>query len=425
MTYPSSYWAATAPQHNLPGTATGTIRCDVAIVGAGLTGLSTAYHLRKHQVKVTVLEGQTVGWGASGRTGAQVNTGFRPSFRTIQRRWGLEAAQDALNMSIEAVQLVGQLVATESLDCNFTQSGFIRAAITERDLETLADEQRFMADEGYATRMLDASDLQQELQSPLYVGGLLETLPSQIHPLKFVRELARVCQQAGVEIWEHSPVIEKISGATGSQNVVLRTPFATIHAEAVVLATNGYTTPIQSREITRITRSVLPVGSFIIVTDPVPEVVSLIPHNRSIADTGTLTTHFRRLPDNSLLIGGRIGPNDSDDKMMHSLAGIIHEIFPSLAQVGVRYQWGGYVGVTRDFLPRLGHRNQLYYAMGCNGHGVALGTYFGKYLAQKLTHSDIRSNWLEKLGLPVMPGKHLGTKAINFYSKLQRNPFQR
>lgn len=418
-----SYWEATVPKRQPQGRAYGSIQCDVAIIGAGLTGLSAAYHLRQNQVEVAVFEGQTVGWGASGRTGAQVNTGFRPSFRTIQNRWGPESAAEALFMSVDAVKLVRELVATRGLDCDFTPSGFIRVASSRRDLDGLADEQRFMASQGYHAQIVDAEGLQEELRSPLYVGGLLETLPSQIHPLKFVQELSRVCLETGVRLFENSPVIDVSTSPETSSPVVLRTPDATITADAVILATNGYTTPIDSRAMRRITRSILPVGSFIIVTDPLVELSRLIPHNRSVADTGTLTTHFRRLPDNRLLLGGRIGPDDSDTSMGRLLQEKVIRLFPSLDAVTVSYQWGGYVGVTRDFLPRLGQREGIYYALGCNGHGVALGTYFGRYLAHRIIHPNAPRCWLEQLGLPAMPGRRFGTQAVSWYSKLSRHPF--
>ncbi len=418
-----SYWEATVPERQPQDKAYGSIQCDVAVVGAGLTGLSAAYHLRQHHIAVAVFEGQTIGWGASGRTGAQVNTGFRPSFRTIQRRWGSEAAADALSMSVDAVNLVRQLVDSLDLNCDFTPSGFIRAAVSHRDLDALADEQRFMTGHGYPTQILDAKGLRDELQSPLYVGGLLETLPSQIHPLKFVRELARVCQESGVHLFEKSPVMSLVTGPDTSSRIVLQTPDATITADVVVLATNGYTTPIDSRAIRRITRSILPVGSFIIVTDPLVALSTLIPHNRSVADTGTLTTHFRPLPDNRLLLGGRIGPNDSDNNMGRLLQEKLSRLFPTVDSVPVSYQWGGYVAVTRDFLPRLGQRDGVYYALGCNGHGVALGTYFGRYLAHRIIHPNSPPCWLEQLGLPVMPSPRLGEQALSLYSKLSRNPF--
>ena len=404
---PVPYWLDTAP----PGPDRTAVeiggRTDVAIIGAGLTGLSAAVHLARKGAQVTVLEQQTVGWGASGRNGGMATTGLAIGFLTAVARYGIPTAKALYLAYNEAIDTVEKLVVEEDIDCDFARTGKLNLAAKPAHYERLARTHEALAELiGYETQLVPRKNIRSEVGSDHYYGGMADSQGAGLHVGKFVRGLAEAAAGLGVTIHEKAPVT-KARRISGTQHD-LTTPVGTLRADKVLVATSGYT----GSPFRWLRNRIVPVGSFIIVTEPLRQEVvdELMPTRRMASDSKNLLYYFRITPDNRLLFGGRarfaMSSPESDVKSGRILRKGMLSVFPQLDGVRIDYCWGGLVDLSLDQMVHAGEQDGLFYSVGYSGHGVQMATHMGRQMADVIDGRPAANIW-RGLNFPRVPG-HFG-----------------
>ena len=380
---------------------------DVAVVGAGLTGLSTALHLARKGAKVAVFERDTVAFGASGRNGGMATTGLSIGFRDAIARYGFPAASAYFLTYNDAIDTVEKLVGEEGIDCDFARTGKLSLAAKPGHYDGLLKTHEALADRlGYETHMVPRSEMRSELASDHYHGAMVDPKGAGLHVGKFTRGLAEAAAAVGVEIHEKASV-DAVVNVGGTRHEV-STARGSVRADQVLVATSGYT----SRPFRWMQLRIAPVGSFIIVTEPLGKEVcdQLMPHRRMASDTKNLLYYFRITPDHRLLFGGRarfaMSSQQSDAKSGRILQEAMASVFPQLARTKVDYCWGGQVDMSLDRMVHAGEHDGLYYSLGYSGHGVQMATYMGKQMAEYMNGTEDANPW-RGLAFKRIPG-HFG-----------------
>jgi glycine/D-amino acid oxidase-like deaminating enzyme len=349
-------------------------RTDVAIIGAGYTGLAAARALARRGADVTVLERHTIGWGASSRNGGFVLPGFKPEVEALARRLGVTEARRLFELSLQAICALEATIAEEAIDCGYVRSGTVVLAARPGHLAGLEASRRFLRNElAHETVVLGPAELRSEIGSARYFGGLLDPFAGSVQPALLLRGLAAAAERAGARLVERAGVVG-IHRAGGG--ITLTTERGTVVARDVLVATNGYTGPA----VPALQRRVVPVGSYVIATAPLaPDLAArLIPRRRVLSDTKNLLFYFRLSPDGRLVFGGRAAFTPTAvARSAAILRGGMVEVFPELADVPVEYAWDGRVAFTLDQMPHAGVLGGVHYALGYGGHGVALATWLG------------------------------------------------
>ncbi|MBM7068293.1 FAD-binding oxidoreductase [Actibacterium sp. 188UL27-1] len=375
--YPASYYAATTDLLPLCPVAQGDLTCDVAVVGGGYTGLSAALHLAERGYDVVLLEAQRVGFGASGRNGGQVATGQRLDQEALEDLVGTDEARRLWELSLSSVDLVHDLCDRHGIACDW-QDGLIEALHTKGLAREASRYPDHMATQYGYTRMrnLDRAEMREAVESPAYVGGVLDEGSGHLHPLKYALGLARAALNAGVRVFEQSRVSNLVAG----DPVQLTTTHATVTARHVLLAANGYLGDLAPA----VAAYVMPINNFIVATAKLDNPEALIARNRAVADSKFVLNYFRRSADGRLLFGGGESygyrfPRDIARTVRRPLA----QIFPQLAKIPFDYAWGGTLAITMSRLPHVTRlRGNILSASGFSGHGVALGTLAGQIMAE-------------------------------------------
>ena len=418
----TSYWLDTAPPFTGSSKEPLGGKADVLVVGAGLTGSSAALALAKKGARVVVCEAETVGNAASGRNGGMCNNGFAQDYGAMSARLGFERANRLYRSFDAGVDTVERLVREEGIDCSFARVGKLKLAAKPEHFEKLARTQELLArNVDPETRIVPARDLAQELGSKRYFGGMIFEKSAGMHVGRFVTGLAEAAARHGAHIHQHAPVTALRKAAGGGYDV--QTPKGNVHAAQVLLA-SGIS---NVGPLGWFRRRIVPVGAFIIVTEPLPVAVldRLLPRRRMFTDTKNLVNYFRTTPDNRLLFGGRArfaaSNPKSDVKSGAILQQAMAEVFPELGDVRIDYCWGGMVDMTRDRLPRAGQHDGIYYSMGYSGHGTQMSTYMGTVMAEAMDGRPEANPWRD-FPWPAIPG-HFGRPwflpVVGAYYKLQ------
>lgn len=380
---------------------------DVAIIGAGFTGLSAALEFAQQGASVAVFERHTVGWGASGRNGGMATTGLAIGFRTAVKRYGNTRAVEMFREYNDAIDTIEKLVGDHGIDCDFRRFGKLSLAFHPSHYEGMLKSQELLATlADHHVTVIPKSEIHSEIGTDFYHGAMLDPLGAGMHVGKFAHGLAGAADGAGAFICENAGVTElkKVSGTVHD----VHTTRGITRAKQVLVATSGYTGGVTPW----LQRRVIPVGSFIIVTEPLSEEVvnRILPNRRMAADSKMLTYYFRITPDNRLLFGGRarfaLSSPDSDVKSGEILHKAMTELFPYLANTRVDYTWGGLVDLSMDQIVHAGIHDGLFYSLNYSGHGVQMATHMGKKMVQYMGGDETANVWRDIKNPPV-PG-HFG-----------------
>jgi glycine/D-amino acid oxidase-like deaminating enzyme len=419
------YWWAAAPRPPdslVPQPA----NCDVAIVGSGYTGLAAALELARGGRHVVVLDAEDAGWGCSTRNGGQISTSIKPSFSELKARHGEVAALGIRREGLNALEWIGDFISRERIDCDFHKVGRFHAAHNAAAYESLG---RSVADQPKGLKiechLIPRAQQRTEIGSDLYHGGLLYPTHASLHPGKFHQGLLDRVHQAGAVVLTRCPV-EAIDRDGGGFR--LRTPRGPMQAREVIIATNGYTTGLTPA----LRRRVIPIGSYIIATEPLAAGLArrLIPNNRVVSDTRNVIFYYRLSEDGQrMLFGGRVIARETDSLVSAlPLHRQMTRVFPELAATKISRSWGGFIAYTFDALPHLGRQaDGPHYCMGYCGSGVSLAPYFGTRLAQQLLGKPEGRTALDDLRFQTRPlysgDPWFLSLAIAYYRLRDRLPF--
>ena len=418
--FPPSYYAATAEIGPERPRLEGEVRADLAIVGAGYTGLSTALHAAEKGLNVVVVDAHRVGFGASGRNGGQVGTGWNKDQQWLEARLGADKARALWDMSLEAKALTRDLVARFAPDAGY-KPGVLHGEWTAKGAEEARVYGDWLAETyDFETEYLDRAAIRDVCCTDVYQGGLLDWDAGHLHPLRYVLGLARGAEAAGAQIFEMSEALEVSEGH-------LRTAHGSIRADHVVIAGNGYLPDLNGQ----ISARVMPINSFIAATEPLGvRAEEVLAKDIAVADDKFVVNYFRLSEDKRLLFGGRenygIGfPTEIEGALRQRML----RLFPGLHDVTLDYHWGGTLGITVTRLPMVRRvASNVLAAGGFSGHGVALTGLVGKVLAEAVAGQAGRFDLLSKLPVSRFPGgKHarapLLTLAMTWFSLRDRLGF--
>ena len=426
-----SYWMTTRDYSPGPS-LTGQIDVDVAVVGGGFTGLSTSYHLQKDEpnLKVALLEGQIIGYGASGRNGGFNMTLFGLTLGITALRFGKAKAKEAHLYMERAVDLLQSLVGELNLDCDYEHPGFLRVATSEKYKKRIMHEIELAHKLGLTgIEWLDKDQTRAQLNSPMYIGAWWEPRCGILNPAKLSWSWKDVLDPMGVMIYENTPVGE-IKRDHGK--IVLTTPQGQVRADKVVLATNAW-----SHFFPQIKRKQVPAWTHIVITEPLKEehFREINWQNRQgIEDARNLVHYYRLTADNRLAMGGRdvslaYGQDMDKDLNPVTFEGLqqdVRELFPVLRDITFTHEWGGPVSVPLDMAPAIGYvgGKQMVYSLGCVGHGVSLTHLNGRTLADMILEkkTDLTNVFFVNrttIPWPPEPLRNLAIKAILGYMHME------
>jgi glycine/D-amino acid oxidase-like deaminating enzyme len=375
------YWWEAAPLESRTDLALPK-RCDVAIIGAGYAGLSAALTLARAGRSVVVLDALAPGEGASSRSGGMIGHGHRVPYAKLIERFGPQKARELTREGMASLEFAKALIADEKIDAELQATGRMRGAWTKDDYATMTrDAQALQRDLGMAVDVLSKGDVRREMAADCYQGGVLFHAHGGVHPALLHRGLLQRARTAGALVAGRTPVTAVRREAV---RFIVETPSGSIDATAVVATTNGYTggtTPALARRLVAI-------PSFMIATESLgtDRVKSLIPNGRMIVETRDKHLYYRPSPDGTrIVLGGRAALHPIQlDEAAEWLMNELRAIFPTLADTRVSHVWTGNVAMTRSDLPGIGQRDGIWFALGCNGSGVALMPYLGHKVALKV-----------------------------------------
>jgi gamma-glutamylputrescine oxidase len=398
----SYYAASTNWQTDYPRLA-GEQHCDVAVVGAGFTGVSTALHLAERGYDVTLVEGNRVGWGASGRNGGQLIDGIVEvgKINEIGRKYGNEAAEIVRKIGIDSRDVVLEKIEKYSIDCDL-KFGFLDVALSQDDLDYFESEVERKKAIGYPHEMelVSKKDMHTVVGSDIYLGGMTHAGNGHLHPLNLCIGEARAAEEQGARIFEQSHVTRIVHG----DRPRVETKHGVMHAKKVVLAGNAYL----GKSEPRLYGQVIPAGSYIIATEPLDADLAheLLPQDMAVCDQRVGLDYFRLSADRRMLFGGLCNYSGRDPK---SITGAIRpnmiKVFPQLKDARIDFEWGGYIAISIKRIPQFGRiQGNTWYAQGYSGHGVAPTHIAGQILADAISGDMERFDVFEKIRHWKLPG---------------------
>lgn len=392
--HPESYYAAiTAPLPHFDPLS-GQAGTELCVVGGGITGLSAALHAAEAGMDVIVLEAARFGWGASGRNGGQVGSGFNWDQVKLASKLGTETAQALWAQAEEAKALTRDLIEAFAPEADF-RPGIIHGVSHARDMDEAADHvTEMVARYDAPVTLLNAAEMAARLGTSAFAGGVLDTSEGFCNPLAYVGGLVEACVAAGVRLHERSEVHHIAPG-------LVRTNGGEVRARFVLHATNGL-----SPHLTRGTAArVLPINNYIAVTEPLGDAAPMR-EAVAVADDRFVVNYFWQSDDGRLVYGGgesygKRYPQDIAERVRANLA----RVYPALGRVKLDYAWGGTLAVTATRLPYVADQGGgIFAAGGYSGHGLALAALVGKAVAEAARGDDARLRLLARLPTPALPG---------------------
>ncbi len=403
-----SYWLESAPAFTGGAAGNAEGKVDVAIVGGGFTGLSSALAITRRGGSVALFEAKRVSGEASGRNGGHCSNGTAQSYSALVKSHGEEKARRFFQAYNDAVDSVERLAKEHAIDCDFERCGKIKLAAKPGHLVGLQSACKALRESGLDpdAEVISAEDLGREINTPGFYGGLLQPRAAKLHVGRFGVGLAEAAARAGAAIYENAPV-------TGLRKVAngwcVSSPRGEVVARQVLVATGGS----GAGPFGWFRRRIVPVGSFAVATEPLPQALvdEVFPGGRNYVTSRHIGNYFRLTQDNRLLFGGRarfaVSNPKSDEQSGDILRRSLDAMFPRLAGVKIDYCWGGSVDMSADRLPRAGEQQRdLYYAMGYSGHGVQMAAHMGEIMAEVMAGNTEANPW-RGLSWPAIPG-HFG-----------------
>lgn len=376
--FETSLWHETAIAVPRYPKLSGRQKAEVVVIGSGYTGLSAAIDLAAQGKDVVVLDAREPGFGASGRNGGQVIPAFKYDPDGIARVYGEELGEAVLDMVSKTADVVFDLVRRFDIACDPRQTGWIQAAYGSSGIDKVKSRHRQWQQRGAPVELLERDELARQTGTGLYPLGVLFRNGGTVQPLSYARGMAIAAASIGARILAYSLVRAIEPDASGWR---VSTADGSVTAARVIIATNGYNTPIWPG----LRESVVPLYSMQIASPPLPPELSrqVLPVVEAMADTRRLVWYFRKDRDHRFVIGSRgpfkARPSESDARTLVEAA---CKLFPALRDTAFPYRWAGRVAMTTDQIP---HLHQLapgvFAALGCNGRGVGMGTMMGKILA--------------------------------------------
>ncbi|MBK8051490.1 MAG: FAD-binding oxidoreductase [Anaerolineales bacterium] len=356
---------------------------DVAVIGSGYTGLHAALALRAAGATVAVLEQETIGWGASSRNGGMATTGLKEDMSVVFKRYGSDKGRQFWAWALASIDYLEHTVRTEGINCNFQRSGHVTLACKQSHFDHFAEEVAWFrsALDYQDTWVVSKNDLRTEIGTNEYFGGLVDRNSAAVQPARYVFGLAEAAARRGAHLVEHA----QVTGMMRRRGrFFLGTTRGKLEAREVLLATNGYTTNL----VPAARQGIFPVGSYIIVTAPLPEALQLelSPRSRMFFDSKNFLNYFRITPDGRMLFGGRHNLSTGLDLMdsARMMQARMIEVFPQLSGTPLTHTWTGKLGICFDLMPHLGRVGGVHYAYGYAGHGVSVAGYLGKEAGEML-----------------------------------------
>jgi len=377
---------------------------DVAIVGSGYTGLTAARVLAKAGNSVAVMDQYEIGWGASSRNGGMATPGLKQDIFKIHKKYGMDYAREFWKSSVDAIDLLEQIIIEENIDCDWSRKGHIALACKQSHYDELPEYAAWIKKEmGHEKTIVPREEIRSEIGTDAYFGGLSDESSGGLQPAKYVDGLARAVADLGVRLYENTRV-EKICRNNGAHELI--TSKGDMKAGEVIIATNGYTDML----VPELKPKVFPVGSYIIVSEPLPQALQdiLSPKRRMFYDSKWFINYFRLTPDGRMLWGGRNDLSTDLDlnESAENLSQQVYKVFPELNDYEFTHTWTGKLGITFDLMPHIGTINGIHYAFGYGGHGLSIATYLGTELGLLISGEKDRS-----------PYKEISHQTMFFYRK--------
>ena len=403
-----NYWLTTTEFPLLDGSLPLPEVVDVAVIGAGFTGLSAARTLAQRGARVAVLEAETIGWGASSRNGGMILTGMKLGVNQLISMYGRELTHRMYAASLASMECVEQIVREEKIDCNFSRCGHLEVACKQKHFDDYARQAEVIAREfGHTLRVIQKSELGSEIGSSIYYGGMVDEVSAGANPARYVAGLGRAAMKAGAGIFEHTRVQTITRNSRqGEGGWEIASSRGALWAHEVFVATSGYTGPATPA----LQKKLIPIGSFIITTEVLPDALAreLSPRNRMIYDSKNFLYYYRLTPDRRMLFGGRAAFFPESDQTVRRSAEILRrgmiDVYPQLSDAKIDYVWGGTLDFAFDIMPHAGQLDGMYYAVGYAGHGVAMATFQGQKIAELMAGDKPENPFV---GIPF-PGAPLG-----------------
>lgn len=402
---PQVYWTEEYPLGKTYNVSTELPdKVDFVIIGSGYTGLTAARVLAKADSSVAVFDEKKIGWGASSRNGGMATPGLKQDIFKIYKKYGIGYAKEFWKASVDAIDLLENIIQEEKINCDWSRNGHIALACKQSHYDKLPEYANWIQKElGHKKTLVPKEEIHSEIGTNYYFGGLSDEVSGGLQPAKYVDGLAKACNDYGVQLFENNRVhsIKKL----GEVYEVV-TDIGALKAKKVIIATNGYTDML----VPELKPKVFPVGSYIIVSDVLPEKLQkkLSPKGRMFYDSKWFINYFRLTPDGRMLWGGR---NDlSTDLDLVESASIlsrqVRTVFPDLEKTTFTHTWTGKLGITFDLMPHIGEVNGIHYTFGYGGHGLSIATYLGTEIGLLLSGQKKRS-----------PFEEISHQTIFFYRK--------